>query len=100
MKRALILLALLLNTIPVLGDSFPKCGTCRRDARGRIARSAAVRRAFLRSVPRPARCAGTRCEVDHTIALHCGGSDTVGNLQWLTVAEHRAKTRREISCKN
>lgn len=33
--------------------------------------------------------------VDHVIALRCGGPDTVGNMQWITVREHKAKTKRE-----
>lgn len=34
-------------------------------------------------------------QVDHRVALRCGGPDRVENLQWLTVREHRIKTRRE-----
>ena len=34
-------------------------------------------------------------QVDHRIAMMCGGPDTVDNLQWLTVEAHRAKTRVE-----
>ena len=33
--------------------------------------------------------------VDHVIALRCGGPDTVGNMQWITVRDHKVKTRRE-----
>jgi hypothetical protein len=34
--------------------------------------------------------------VDHIEALVCGGRDDLRNLQWLTVAEHREKTRVEV----
>ena len=33
--------------------------------------------------------------VDHIIALACGGADTPANMQWQTIAEGRAKDRRE-----
>jgi hypothetical protein len=32
---------------------------------------------------------------DHVVPLACGGSDSVGNIQWQTVAEARAKDRWE-----
>ena len=35
-------------------------------------------------------------EVDHIEPLKCGGADRPGNMQWLTVAEHRVKTRYEV----
>ena len=35
-------------------------------------------------------------QVDHIEALVCGGKDELRNLQWLQVAEHRAKTRVEV----
>lgn len=34
-------------------------------------------------------------EKDHIIPLGCGGADHPDNLQWLTVAEHKAKTKRD-----
>lgn len=34
-------------------------------------------------------------QLDHRIALRCGGPDSIDNMQWLTVAEHRIKTKRE-----
>ena len=35
-------------------------------------------------------------QVDHREALVCGGRDEPGNLQWLPVEEHKAKTRAEV----
>jgi 5-methylcytosine-specific restriction endonuclease McrA len=34
-------------------------------------------------------------QVDHVIPLKCNGPDTPTNMQWLTVEEHKAKTRSE-----
>ncbi len=63
-------------------------------------RSAAEVLAFKRAVPCPAtgkpelRCPGY--EVDHANALCMGGSDTRENMQWLTIQEHRWKTRTDV----
>lgn len=63
-------------------------------------RSSAIKAEFRKANPCPATgkprgpCPGW--EVDHRQALVCGGRDEVGNLQWLTVEEHRKKTRREV----
>lgn len=63
-------------------------------------RSSAVRAEFRKANPCPSTgkvagaCPGW--EVDHRLALVCGGSDRVDNLQWLSVEEHRAKTRAEV----
>ena len=35
-------------------------------------------------------------QIDHREALVCGGRDDLENLQWLTVEEHKAKTRVEV----
>lgn len=63
-------------------------------------RSPALRAEFQRLNPCPAtgnsRGACPGWEVDHREALVCGGRDELGNLQWLTVAEHREKTRVEV----
>ena len=61
------------------------------------ARDRAVRAEFMRSNPCPATgkptgpCVGW--EVDHVTPLCRGGADAVTNLQWLTVAQHKLKTR-------
>lgn len=31
----------------------------------------------------------------HRIPLKCGGADKIGNLQWLIIHDHKARTRRE-----
>ena len=39
------------------------------------------------------RCPGW--EIDHVVPLKCNGDDLPDNMQWLTVADHKEKTRRE-----
>lgn len=34
-------------------------------------------------------------QIDHVWPLKCKGPDSVHNLQWLTIEEHKAKTKRE-----
>jgi hypothetical protein len=62
-------------------------------------RSPAVKAEFRKANPCPAtgkkRGACPGWEVDHRVALMCGGPDAVENLQWLAVEEHRKKTARE-----
>lgn len=64
-------------------------------------RSTAVRAEFRRESPCPATgrragpCPGW--EIDHRVPLCAGGRDEVTNLQWLTVAAHRAKTRDDLA---
>lgn len=36
-------------------------------------------------------------EVDHRVPLKCGGADKPANMQWLSVREHKKKTKRESS---
>ena len=63
-------------------------------------RSRAVRAEFQRLNPCPSTglssgpCPGW--QIDHRDALVCGGSDALANLQWLTIDEHKAKTRVEV----
>lgn len=63
-------------------------------------RSAVLRAEFVRTHPCPATgatrgpCPGY--QVDHREALICGGMDEMSNLQWLTVSDHKAKTRVEV----
>lgn len=65
-----------------------------------VDRSRALRAEFQRLQPCPSTgqpagaCPGY--QVDHREALICGGRDELANLQWLTVAEHKAKTRVEV----
>lgn len=69
-------------------------------AAGAGTRSAAVRAEFQRANPCPSTgkpagaCPGY--QVDHREALICGGRDELANLQWLSVDEHKAKTRVEV----
>lgn len=75
------------------------CDQCARDSRGRIARSAAAKRAFRRSHPCPA-TGSTRgvCPgyvIDHVKALKHGGADEPGNMQWQSSSEAAAKDRTE-----
>ena len=79
--------------------SKAKCVGCTRDRHGKIKRSAAAKREFMRSHPCPAtgktsgRCPGW--VVDHVQALKHGGRDEAGNMQWQTVAAAKAKDRVE-----
>ena len=34
-------------------------------------------------------------QIDHVTPLKCGGPDHPSNMQWLTVEDHKAKTKRE-----
>ena len=62
-------------------------------------RDAEARAEFRRANPCPATgrvsgaCRGW--EVDHVTPLKCGGTDTPDNMQWLTVEQHKAKTKTE-----
>ncbi len=63
-------------------------------------RSAAEVLAFKRANPCPAtgkpelRCPGY--QVDHANPLCAGGADHRDNMQWLTIEEHRMKTRSDV----
>jgi hypothetical protein len=63
-------------------------------------RSHAVKAEFRRMNPCPStgrtRGACPGYQVDHREALICGGLDEVDNLQWLSVEDHKAKTRVEV----
>ena len=62
-------------------------------------RSYAAKAEFKRQNPCPetgrprGKCPGW--EVDHVVPLKCSGDDSPSNMQWLTVADHKEKTRRE-----
>ena len=34
-------------------------------------------------------------QIDHVTPLKCGGPDHPSNMQWLTVEDHKAKTKHE-----
>ncbi|HKC79749.1 MAG TPA: DUF3761 domain-containing protein [Gemmatimonadaceae bacterium] len=71
----------------------PVTPAVKRDARGRIQRSAAARHAFARQTGYPNGRPGY--VIDHIIPLACGGADTPANMQWQTIAEGKAKDRTE-----
>jgi len=64
------------------------------------ARSPAVKAEFRRLNPCPStgktRGACPGYHVDHRESLICGGKDEVSNLQWLSIPEHKEKTRVEV----
>lgn len=71
----------------------------------RTERSAAEVLAFKRQNPCPATgkrsgaCPGH--QVDHANPLCAGGADHRDNMQWLTIEEHRMKTRSDVRmCRN
>lgn len=70
------------------------------DAHARIPRSSAVVSEFKRLNPCPLNgasrgpCPGH--QVDHIVPLCAGGADHVDNLQWLTLQQHRDKTRFDV----
>jgi hypothetical protein len=82
---ALILVGVLLASTP--------------EAAAREYRSRGVTREFQREYPCPSTgersgaCPGYR--KDHIVPLACGGPDAVSNMQWQTIADARAKDRRE-----
>ena len=64
-------------------------------------RSHAARAEFKRANPCPstgktsAKAACPGWQIDHVVPLKCGGDDAPTNMQWLTVADHNAKTKAE-----
>lgn len=76
--------------------------SCATDAGERIHRDRSQRDNFVRSHPCPATgspkphraCPGW--EVDHIVALCAGGDDAPANMQWLSRADHKAKTRDDV----
>lgn len=65
----------------------------------RLPRSQAAKAEFKRLNPCPATgqnhgaCPGW--EIDHIKPLKCQGADRPSNMQWLTIAKHKKKTRRQ-----
>ena len=78
------------------------CGEPARDASGRIKRSQAMLRAFVREFPCPVTLASdlSTCpgwQIDHVIPLASGGCDMPENMQWLPV---QIKTCPGLACKD
>lgn len=63
-------------------------------------RSQAMRAVFVATHPCPSpEGTKTACpgyQVDHIIAICAGGRDAPENMQWLTVAAHKEKTRSDV----
>ena len=77
-----------------IGHSNPsKCMSCPRDDKGRIARSQAARREFMRQTGYPHGRPGY--VIDHIVPLKKGGCDCPANMQWQTVEAAKAKDRFE-----
>jgi hypothetical protein len=85
-----------------MSDMFPiwwalACGLLFVWMNAADARDRNVRAEFMRQVPCPATgkttgpCVGY--EADHITPLCRGGADAVWNLQWLTIEQHKLKTR-------
>jgi hypothetical protein len=68
-------------------------GSVARDQNGRIVRSEGAKEAFLRS--RGLNHVPAGYEVDHVVPLYGGGSDTPSNMQLLTIADHKEKTKTD-----
>jgi len=83
-NKALIVVAVLLAIAP---------------AHARMHRSSVARYQFANSHACPATgqsmlpCPGY--QIDHVIPLKCGGADDPSNMQWLSIHDHKAKTKRE-----
>jgi hypothetical protein len=81
---------------------LPKLGavqapTIKRDAKGRILRSASARNAFLKTTGYPKGRPGY--VVDHIIPLMCGGLDDPINMQWQTIEDAKVKDKTEKQCR-
>ena len=68
-----------------------------RDSHGRIKRSAATRKEFIKDTGYPKGRKGY--VVDHIVPLECGGADSPSNMQWQTVQEAKIKDRTERNCR-
>lgn len=65
-----------------------------RDSHGKIARSESAKHVFLKEHGYSEDPAG--CEVDHVLPLYAGGDDTPVNMQLLSTAERRVKTKSDF----
>lgn len=73
------------------------CGEPKRNADGRIVRSAIVLKEFERLYPLPIQYSRADWQIDHVIPLAVGGCDAVRNMQWLPKA---IKTCADDKCKD
>lgn len=69
-------------------------------ADARIPRSKVTVAEFKRANPCPAngarRGACPGWQVDHVVALCAGGADAKENMQWLTIVDHKKKTKLDV----
>jgi|ERR1035441_5144897 hypothetical protein len=76
-----------------------KCTSCERDANGRIKRNPAKPAGVPKAESLPKHRHNNRhlhgYAVDHIVSLKRGGPDQPSNMQWLTVADAKAKDRVE-----
>jgi 5-methylcytosine-specific restriction endonuclease McrA len=93
-------LMLALLVFPALTYAAPlRSDVAERGDSGKIKRSAAVKYEFRKSNPCPATgqsrgvCPGY--EIDHIVPLKHGGADARDNMQWLTVPDHKNKTKQD-----
>jgi hypothetical protein len=69
------------------------CATCQRDKNGKIARSEAAKKAFMKQSGYPKGRPGY--VIDHIKPLKEGGADDPSNMQWQTKEEAKAKDNWE-----
>jgi hypothetical protein len=86
------------------GYAFGAECTIERTTHGKIKRSSYQVAKFKKLNPCPATgrktgsCPGY--QIDHIDALECCGKDVATNMQWLTIAQHREKTKLDnVRCK-
>jgi hypothetical protein len=85
------------STNSATGSSGKGCQTCPRDSKGRIIRSEAAKKEFMKETGYPHGRPGY--VVDHIIPLECGGADDPSNMQWQTAADAKDKDRTERDCR-
>ena len=78
------------------GIATPDLTVRTRGKDGKLTRSAARRKLFLKRTGYPNGRPGHR--VDHIVPLFCSGADVPSNYAWQTVEEAKAKDRWELDC--
>lgn len=89
-------MALSWAAIPLIAITLVGAG----HAEARQLRSTIERHAFVKAIPCPATgrarlpCLGY--QIDHVVPLCMGGADHRSNMQWLSIADHKAKTKNDV----